>query len=433
MALRFVLQRYPALGFPLYRRYWLASLASVGATQLINLGQGWLIYELTGSALYLGLLGAAAAVPNILMTLVGGVVADRFDRRRIMMITSSSIGGLLLLLTWLDMSGQVAVWHVLVIAALVSLITGIDWPARIALYPALIDRTAFLSAVALNSFIWQVTRMAMPALGGLIIAATDTWVVFLISALGFLIMLLVITSLPPQPAGAGHGTPWQQMKEGVRFIHQQPLFRWLILLTFIGMFFSQSYIQIMPAFADLLGGGEAAFGYLLSAGGVGSVVGTLLVGSVQGRRHLGRLMLGGAALSAATTLLFGMLATTGIFALGLATAFLAAAFASGFLISSMSVMQLSVPDALRGRVMGIHAMGFSLMPLGGLFIGALAETLGAPGAVMLGSSAYLLSILAVTASQPFIRRLSGHELGAGAAAGAAAPSQREGTETTAHG
>jgi hypothetical protein len=99
----------------------------------------------------------------------------------------------------------------------------------------------------------------------------------------------------------------------------------------------------------------------------------------------------------------------------------------------MSVMQLSVPDALRGRVMGIHAMGFSLMPLGGLFIGALAETLGAPGAVMLGSSAYLLSILAVTASQPFIRRLSGHELGAGAAAGAAAPSQREGTETTAHG
>ena len=164
MAVRYVLQRYPALGFPLYRRYWLASLASVGATQLINLGQGWLIYELTGSALHLGLLGAAAALPNIVMTLLGGVVADRFDRRRIMMATSSSIGSLLLVLAWLDMSGQVSVWHVLTIAALVSLITGIDWPARIALYPALIDRSAFLSAVALNSFIWQVTRMAMPAL-----------------------------------------------------------------------------------------------------------------------------------------------------------------------------------------------------------------------------------------------------------------------------
>lgn len=427
MPVRYVLQRYPALGFPLYRRYWLASLASVGATQLINLGQGWLIYELTGSALHLGLLGAAAALPNIVMTLLGGVIADRFDRRRIMMATSSSIGSLLLLLAWLDMSGQVSVWHVLTIAALVSLITGVDWPARIALYPALIDRSAFLSAVALNSFIWQVTRMAMPALGGLVIAITDTWVVFLISALGFLVMLLVIASLPPQPAGTGHGTPWQQMQEGIRFIHHQPLFRWLILLTFIGMFFSQSYIQIMPAFADLLGGGEAAFGYLLSAGGVGSVVGTLLVGSIQGHRHLGRLMLGGAALAAVTTLLFGLIANSGVFLLGLLTTFLAAAFASVFLISSMSVMQLSVPDTLRGRVMGIHAMGFSLMPLGGLLIGALAETLGAPTAVVLGSSVYLLSILAIAVREPFIRRLSGHELGR------SADGRADGAEAGAHG
>jgi predicted MFS family arabinose efflux permease len=267
----------------------------------------------------------------------------------------------------------------------------------------------------------------MPALGGLVIAATDTWVLFFLSALGFVTMLVVMTSLPPQPAGTGHGTPWQQMKEGIRFIRHQPLFRWLILLTFIGMFFSQSYIQIMPAFADLLGGGEAAFGYLLSAGGVGSVMGTLLVGSIQGHRHLGRLMLGGAILAAVATSLFGMLATSGIFLLGLVTAFLAAAFASVFLISSMSVMQLSVPDALRGRVMGIHAMGFSLMPLGGLFIGVLAETLGAPGAVVLGSCIYLFCIVGVAVYQPFIRRLSGHELGR-PAAGAG-----EAKEAAAHG
>jgi len=193
------------------------------------------------------------------------------------------------------------------------------------------------------------------------------------------------------------------------------------------MFFSQSYIQIMPAFADLLGGGEAAFGYLLSAGGVGSVVGTLLVGSIQGHQHLGRLMLGGAALAAVTTLLFGLIASSGVFLLGLLTTFLAAAFASVFLISSMSVMQLSVPDTLRGRVMGIHAMGFSLMPLGGLLIGALAETLGAPTAVVLGSSVYLLSILAIAVREPFIRRLSGHELGRSAGGRA------DGTEAGAHG
>ena len=410
MANRFLLQKYPALGFPLYRRYWLASLASVGATQLITLGQGWLIFELSGSALQLGLLGAAAALPNILMTLAGGVIADRFDKRRIMMATSSSICILLLALAWLDYSGRVQVWHVLAVAALFSLVTGVDWPVRVSLYPNLVSRSAFLSEVALNSFVWQVTRMAMPALCGLIIAATDTWVLFLLRALGFLVMVAVISSIPPQPVQAGRGTAWEQVKEGVLCIHRTPLFRWLILLTFVGMFFSQSYIQIMPAFASMLKGGETAYGYLLSAGGVGSVVGTLLVGGVQSRRHLGRLLLGGASLGAITTAAFAGLATTGIFVLALGAVFLAAAFASVFMISSMSVMQLAVPDELRGRVMGIHAMGFSLMPLGGLFVGALAEAAGPSAAVILGSGIYLACIIWVAVSRPVVSRLDGREI-----------------------
>ena len=161
--IQYIVARYPALGFPLYRRYWLASFASVGATQLITLGQGWLIFELSGSAVQLGLLGAAAALPNILMTLAGGVIADRFDKRRILMCTSLATTLLLATLAWLDATDRVAVWHVLTVAALVSLITGLDWPVRVSLYPQLIERSAFMSAVALNSFIWQATRMAVPA------------------------------------------------------------------------------------------------------------------------------------------------------------------------------------------------------------------------------------------------------------------------------
>jgi MFS family permease len=109
----------------------------VGATQLIMLGQAWLIFELSGSALQLGVLGAAAALPNILMTLAGGVIADRFDKRRILMCTSL-FTMLLALLAWLDLTGQVAVWHVLAIAALFSLTTGLDWPVRVSLYPELV-------------------------------------------------------------------------------------------------------------------------------------------------------------------------------------------------------------------------------------------------------------------------------------------------------
>ncbi len=408
----FLLERYPALAFPLFRRYWLASFASVGATQLITLGQGWLIFELSGSALQLGVLGAAAAVPNILMTLAGGVVADRFDKRRVLMCTSLFTTSLLALLAWLDLSGRVAVWHVLSVAAAFSLVTGLDWPVRVSLYPRLVDRPAFMSAVALNSVIWQATRMTVPAVGGLLIAATDTWVVFALSAAGFFVMFLVIASIPIASTPTEHGSVWEQVREGVSFIARTPLFRWLILTTFVGMFFSQSFNQIMPVFAALLESGETGFGYLLSAGGVGSVTGTLVVGGLQRHRHLGLLMLGGAGLAALAVMVFAALAGAGSFIAALLAAFFAAAFASTFMISSMTTMQLTVPDRLRGRVMGIHTMSFSLMPLGGLLLGALAEHLGAAMAVWLGSGVYLATIGYVALRQPVIRLLDGRAVSA---------------------
>jgi len=406
-----ILQRYPALAFPLYRRYWLASFASVGATQLITLGQGWLVYELSQSAFQLGVLGAAASIPNLVMTLAGGVIADRFDKRNIMLGTSSSIALLLAVLAWLDFSGRVVVWHVLTIAALFSLTTGIDWPARSSIYPKLVDRPAFMSAVALNSFIWQASRMAMPALGGLLIAATDTWVVFALGAAGFLVMFSVVTTLPGQPSEPATGSPLQQVREGLAFIWHQPLFRWLMGLTFVGMFFGQSFNQLMPVFSEMMESGETGYGYLLSAGGIGSVVGTLLIGGVHQYRRLGRLMLAAAAIAATLTMLFAGAALTGIFSLALIIALAAAIFASAFNITSMTVLQLSVPDRLRGRVMGIHSMGFSLMPLGALLLGALAERLGASAAVWIACAIYLAAIGFVHARQPIIRDLDGQALG----------------------
>ena len=407
----FILQRYPALGFPLYRRYWTASFASVGATQLITLGQGWLVFELSQSAFQLGVLGAAASLPNILMTLAGGVLADRFDKRRIMLATSLSISLLLAVLAWLDASGRVLVWHVLFIAALFSLITGVDWPARVSMYPRLVDRPAFMSAVALNSFIWQASRMAMPALGGLLIAATDTWVVFALGAAGFLVMFTVVLTLPDQPSEPVAGSALQQVHEGIAFIWHTPLFRWLMGLTFVGMFFGQSFNQLMPVFADLLESGETGYGYLLSAGGIGSVAGTLLIGGVHQYPRLGRLMLGAAAAACVTTILFAALALTGIFAIAIAAVLLGAIFAAGFNITSMTVLQLSVPDRLRGRVMGIHSMGFSLMAAGALLLGALAERVGAAPAVWLSCSVYLAAITFAAVRQSVVRDLNGQTLG----------------------
>lgn len=409
----FVLERYPALKFPRFRRYWLASFASVGATQLITLGQGWLIFELSGSALQLGVLGAAAAVPNIVMTLIGGVIADRFDKRVILMCTSGLTAALLGLLAWLDYSDLVSVWHVFSIAAAVSMITGLDWPVRVSIYPQLVDRPAFMSAVALNSFIWQATRMAMPAVGGIIIAVSDTWVVFAVGAAGFLVMAVVISGIHVSVSKLAEASPLQQIAEGVRFIWTQDLFKWLIILTFVGMFFANSYVQIMPIFADLMSSGETGFGYLLSAGGVGSVLGTLLMGGVHKYARLGLVMLGGAALSVVSLMLFALFAAAGWFYPALLMTFAASVFAAVFMVSSMTVLQLTVPDELRGRVMGIHTIGFSLSQLGGLFLGVLAETTGATNAVLIGGTIFLLSIVAIGVLTTSIRGLDGTVIGRG--------------------
>lgn len=402
-----LISRYPALGYASYRRYWLASMASVGAAQLITLGQGWLIFELSGSALQLGYLGAAAAIPNLLVTLIGGVVADRFNKRKIMLCTSGLTCVLLILLAALDFSGAVQVWHVLAVAAGISLITGLDWPVRVAIFPQLVERRAFVSAVALNSFVWQVTRMAMPALGGLVLAASDTWVIFALGAAGFATMFFTMLSLEvadtAQPAT--RVSPLGQMAQGLRFIWRTRLFRTLLLLTFTGMFLSNSFVQILPVFADLLGAQELGYGLLLSAGGLGSIAGTLVIGALRNLQRPGIAMLAGAIASALLLILFAWVSEQGWFYAALFLVFASSATASVFMIASMTMLQLAVPDELRGRVMGIHTMGYSLIPLGGLSLGWLSLQFGSPGAVILSNLVFLVILIGFGVFNPFVRQL----------------------------
>ena len=406
------LTRYPAFVYPLYRRYWFASFASVGGTQLVALAQGWLVYKLTGSALDLGLLGAAAAVPNILMSLFGGVVADRFDKRKIILVTSVLNAALLFLLAALDATGQVRVWHVMTIAALSSVISGVEWPTRQALFPHLIERPGLLSAVALNSVLWQSTRMIMPALGGVLIAITSTAFLFMLSGFGFVVMFFVMLAIPLALPGTRGGSTLHQIQQGLDFITAHELFRWLILLSYAGMFFVSAYMQLMPAFAKLLDAGETGYGFLLSATGVGSVLGTLAIGGMQKTRALGAVLLGGALLSAVALYGFALAVQFGWYGVALLSAFVSSVCASIFMISTMTVMQLEVPDALRGRVMGIHSITYSLMPLGGLLLGAIATATTEVTAVAFGASAFLLVTLLVAVTRPAIRAIDGARLAA---------------------
>ncbi|MCZ6655700.1 MAG: MFS transporter [Gammaproteobacteria bacterium] len=402
--------RYPALGHSRYRRYWLASLASVGAWQLATLSQGWLVYELSGSTLDLGVLGAAASIPTILMTFFGGVIADRFEKRTVLMVTSSITAALLAALAILDAAGVVAVWHVWVIAGLVAIVSGVDWPTRQSYFIHLIDRPAFLSAVALNSVLWQSSRMVVPAIGGLLLAMLETSVVFALSAGGYLTMLVVIRRLNVNVEGDRETSPIHQIIEGVRFVVHTPLFRQLLLLSYGSMFFAASYMQLLPAFAKLLGADATGYGMMLSAGGVGAMLGTAWVGAMRPTRHYGVVIMGAATVS--TVLLYGFAAAVmaSNYFLAMAMSLVAAAFASVFMILSITAMQTEVPDALRGRVMGIYGITYSLMPLGGLMLGALAAEFGAPSAVMVSLSVFLGIIFVAFCVSRDLRGLASPEL-----------------------
>lgn len=376
------------------------------------MGLGWLVYELSGSALTLGYLGAAAGFPAILTSLFGGALADQVDKRMLLIVTTLITGSLLALLTWLDYAGIVEVWHVIAIAALISITTGFDWPARQAIFPSLIDRDDMMSAVALTTLIWQATRMVMPAFGGIVIAFSGTWLLFALCAAGFYFMFFVLLSLKVESSveRSKHST-LHQIAEGIRFILTNPTFLILIGLSYAMFFFPASYMQLMPAFADMLAVDEKGYGYLLSITGLGAVTGTMLSASLQSSPRLGLVMLLASIVFCVFVYGFCLVASLHLgFYLALGMIFCASIFTSIFMITSTSVLQLEVPEALRGRVMGFHAITYNLLPLGALFAGAIASVSNPAIAVAVTTTIFIGMVVLVLLARPDIRRIDGRLL-----------------------
>lgn len=367
---------------------------------------GWLVYELSGSELDLGILGAATAVPAILFTIIGGVIADRYEKRTILLITTLLNTLLLFALAILVYIETVTVWHIWLIAAGISLISGVDWPTRQTFFPHLIDREALLSAVALNSVLWQSTRMILPAVGGVLIAVQGPTIVFVLAALGYLTMFVAIQRMDLHLPGHRGTSPWQQTKEGVRYIFEHQFFRDLIILSYATMFFLSSYMQLMPAFAKMLDAGPEGFGLLMSATGLGSIIGTIISGAVNAGRRYGWIMLSGALTAVVFLSLFALATTLPSYTFALLFALLAAIATSVFLILSTTAIQAEVPEDLRGRVMGIHGITYSLMPMGALFTGAFAGTYGSAGALGISLGVYALLLGIIVLQAPKLRSLN---------------------------
>ena len=398
----------PALRYPAYRAYWFGLLASVSGYQMFRVAQGWLIYEITGSPWSLGLVGAANAIPAIFFNLFGGVFADRWDKRRLIISTQLATGALIFFLATLTLLGWVEPWHVLVIAFVAGGVEAFDNPARQALYPHLIDRKVMMSAVAMNSTIWQGTRIIAPGIAGVLIDVVNTETALYIAGMGFVVLAVVMARLkiPPIPRGA-LGSPIEDIKEGLGFIKVHSIFSFLIGMTFFNSLFGMAYVMLMPIFAvDILEVGAKGQGMLLGIGGAGALVNTLFLGARGSVPHRGLAIIGGAALFGLAVAAFALTAEyVGSLALAMALMFFMGIFNSLYMISIQSSLQIMVPDRMRGRVMGFYGMTWSIMPLGGMQASALTSLFTAPIAIAAGGLVVTLFALGPAAVNSTLRNL----------------------------
>ena len=393
-----------------YRRYWSGLLATVFGFQIMMIAQSWRIYDLTESKLWLGYAGLAAGIPAIVLNLFGGVVADKVNQRKLIISTQSTSALMLLTLGSLVLLEIVEPWHVLVIAFCIGSVQAFDSPSRQAIFPQLIDMTDMMKAVALNSMVWQSTRIVGPAIGGIIIATKyGTAPGFFVGSLGFITMSLAMASikgLDSKRPSTGKGM-FQDMLEGIQFIRNQPVFLALMGLTFFNSIFGMSYITLLPVFAkDILEIGSSGLGYLHAISGVGGIAGTLITARLS--KSIGRgTILSTGAISFGICLSLFAISSSSLSSLPLAIVFifLASISSSLYMITIMSTLQTLVPNELRGRVMGIYGMTFNLIPIGAMQAGFIAEQWSAATAVIVGGIAVMIFSVIVQIFSKEVRNL----------------------------
>lgn len=374
---------FAGLRYRNYRLYWLGQLSSVLALNMEMAAQAWLVFLLTDSPLMLGVAGIVYAVPRVSLVLVGGAVADRADKRRIMVCTQSVLALAYLVLGLLILTDRIVFWHVLVFAFNSGLMRSFDRPSRYALLPEMVPREEIANAVALGSSVWQACRLVGPGLAGLLIhwfGVGHTFIACFVSSAAAVALWAFIRTRPL--IGQPQGGVWRNILAGLDFVRRNQLFYSLLGLTCFNSLFGMSYVILLPVFArTILEVDSRGFGLLQSFSGVGALIGTLIVAYLAQAGRRGWQVLVGSAIFGSLLMLF---AYSSSFALSLGLIFFLGLFNQIYLTSINTILQLNLPNDLRGRVLGLFGLTWDLMPLGGAISGTVAEFAGAPTAVAMG-------------------------------------------------
>jgi MFS family permease len=409
-------RRFGAFSYAPYRRFWVAALCRVFGLQFRFIALPWMVVSEEGldlSPIWLGIVGLSAALPTIAFSVPAGILADRYEHRRILAWSQGATAALSLLLAFGILRDLVNVWLLIAWAVTAGCLTAVSMPAQSAILPRLIEPASMPSAVALISSIWNTMRILGPASAGVLIAWIGIGQAFFVTAAGFALSALLIATLRLDPLERGAEGSSGGMLDGVRYILRDRIFFATVGLSFFTSIFGMAYHVLLPVFAeDILVVGSTGFGLLEASVGIGALLGTLAMIKVGGRPSSGKVMLAAAAIYG---LFLAGFAASREFERSAALLFCAGFCSSLYLNIGMTTLQVLVPDELRGRVMGVWSMTWFLTAVGGLPASALAEWIGAPWTVTLGALSVTVFATLVFLLSPELRRLPAIESGRPAA------------------
>ncbi len=379
-----IMAAFPALKSRNYQLYFAGQLISLTGTWLQIVAEGWLVFTLTNSAFFVGLDAAMATLPTLLFSLFGGVIVDRYPKKKILFFTQSSAMVLALILGMLTVLKIVNVWEVITLSFLLGMVNAVDSPARQAYVVELVeDKSTLSSAIALNSGMFNAARVIGPTIAGILIAITGTGMAFILNGISYIAVIIALVFINTAETIMQHDlNPLQAIKEGVVYTLNHPTIRLLLILSGIVSIFGWSYSTLMPVIAtQIFHFGATGLGYLYAAGGFGALLGTFLISAFSHKIRPSIYIVGGNFLFIIGLLLFTftshpILAAITLFFTGLG-------LVSQFSMTN-STIQHSVEDKMRGRVMSLYTLVFiGFGPFGNLEIGYMAEHFGTEFAIRL--------------------------------------------------
>ena len=396
---------FRALSYRNYRLFFFGQSVSLIGTWMQHVAMSWLVYRLTGSALLLGMVGFTSQFPTFLVAPFAGVLADRSNRRRLLLATQTLAMAQAFLFAYLVLSGSIQVWHVIVLSLWLGTVNGVDIPVRQAFVIDMVEEKHRLAnAIALNSSMVNAARLIGPSIAGLLISLVGEGACFLLNGVSYLAVLLSLAAMrvAPRPVPQTGRSILYELREGVTYAANFSPIRAILLLMALVSLMGMPYAVLMPVFAkEVLHGGPHTFGFLMAASGFGALAGTMYLASRRSVIGMGRRIVMACTLFGAGICAFSL---SGVLWISLFCLLISGFGAMVLVAGSNTILQTIVDDDKRGRVMSFFTMSFmGMTPFGSLLAGALASRIGAPVTVLIGGVACLAGGFLFAACLPSLR------------------------------